>query len=81
MLRLLSFKAQGCKDFWKKTTSKLCHVSIYWKALAEYSQTHLPGLQPGFLHDFVLAKVATSSIRVKKSKQNIYFDVRFVNFL
>ena len=32
--------------------------------------THLPGFQSfsGFLHHFVLAKVATSSIRVKKDK-------------
>ena len=43
MLRLLSSKAQGRKYFWKP--SKPCHVSIHWKALAEYSHmsTHLPG--------------------------------------
>ena len=63
MLRVLSSKAQGCKDFWK--TSKPCHVGIHLKALAEYSHmsTHVPGFQSFFiiLHNFVLAKVATSS--------------------
>ena len=33
MLRLLSSKAQGCKDFRK--SSKPCHVGIHWKALEE----------------------------------------------
>ena len=33
MLRLLSSKPQGCKDFWKP--SKSCHVSNHWKALPE----------------------------------------------
>ena len=44
MLRLLSFKAQEGKDFWKP--SKLCHVGIHGIALAEYSQmsTHVPRL-------------------------------------
>ena len=48
MLRLLSSKAQGCKDFPK--TSKPCHVGIHWIALAEYSQmsTHVPGFQSFF---------------------------------
>ena len=45
MLRLLSFKAQGYKYFWKPT--KPFHVGIHWIALAECSQmsTHLPGFQ------------------------------------
>ena len=45
MLRPISSKAHGCKDFWK--TSKLCHAGIHWKALTEYSQmsTHMPGFQ------------------------------------
>ena len=45
VLRLLSSKAQGCKDFWKP--SKPCHVGTHWIALAEFSQmsTHLPGFQ------------------------------------
>ena len=34
MLRLLTSKAQGHKDFWK--TSKPCHVGIHHIALAEY---------------------------------------------
>ena len=66
-LRLLSSTAQGRKDLWK--SSKPCHVGIHKKALAEYYQmsTHLPRFQyfSGFLHHFVLAKVTTSSIRVK----------------
>ena len=56
----------NAKNFWKP--SKPCHVGIHWKALAEYFQlsTHLPGFQSfsGFLHHFVLAKLATSSMRV-----------------
>ena len=69
MLRLVVSKAQERKDFWK--LSKPSHVDIYWKALAEYSQmsTHMPVFQPFlnccFLHQFVLAKLATNSIRVK----------------
>ena len=71
MLRLLSSKAQGCKDLWKP--SQPCHVGIHWIALAEYSQ--MRSMYQGFnlfsvffffffLHHFVLAKLATSSIRV-----------------
>ena len=41
----------------------------HWIALAEYSQmsTHDQGFRPfsGILHHFVLAKLATSGIRVK----------------
>ena len=85
MLRLLSSKEQGRKDFWK--SSKPCHVGIHLIALAEYSQrsTNVPGFQSFFmcLHHFVLAKLATSSIRVnstlemKKSltKYHIMFTV------
>ena len=36
MLRLLSSKAHGCKDFC--IPSKPCHVGIHWIALTEYSQ-------------------------------------------
>ena len=65
MLRLLSSKAQGRKDFWK--TSKPCHVGIHWIDLVEYSQmsTHLRGFQSFkkiFLHHILLAKLATSRI-------------------
>ena len=36
LLRLLSSKGQGPKDFLKPF--KPCHVGIYWIALTEYSQ-------------------------------------------
>ena len=66
MLRLLSSNAQKSKKIWK--SSKPCHVGIHWKALDEYFQmsTHLSGFLSffSFLHHFVLAKIATSSIRV-----------------
>ena len=59
-------QTQGCKIFLKP--SKPCHVGIHWKALIECYQmsTHLPGFQSffSFLRPFVLAKLATSSIRV-----------------
>ena len=68
MLRLRSSMVETCKRLWKP--SKPCHVGIHWKALAEYfhMSTHLPGFQSfsNFLHHFVLAKLATSSIRVKQ---------------
>ena len=60
------YKAHIGKDFWK--LSKPCHVGIYWIAPAEYYQmsTYVPGFQSfsEFLHHFVLAKLATRSIRV-----------------
>ena len=64
MLSLLSSKAQGRKFFENH------HVGIHWIALAEYSKrsTHLPGFQSFFSffsNHFVLAKLATTSIRVK----------------
>ena len=69
MLRLLSSKEQGCKDFWK--LSKPCHVVIHYIALTEYSQmsTHMPGFRSFviFLRHFELAKLATSSIRMNPS--------------
>ena len=67
-VRLLSAKAQGCKNLWKP--SKPYHVGIHWIALIECSQmsTHLLGFQSfsRFLHHFVLAKLVTSSIMVKQ---------------
>ena len=68
MVRLLSSKEQGCKDFLKPPKNRI--VGIHWIALTEYSQmsTHLPGFQSVFsffLHLYVSAKLATSSIRVK----------------
>ena len=75
MLRLLSSKPQGRKDF--LTPLKPCHVGIHWIALAEYSQmsTYMPGFQSffSFLHHFELAKVANSSIRVKVKKCQVTF--------
>ena len=57
-LRLLSSKAQGCKDF--LNSSKPCHDGILWIALAEFSQmsTMCQGFSHylGFLHHFVFAK-------------------------
>ena len=69
MLRVLSSKAQELQYFWEP--SKPCHFGIYLTALTEYSHmsTHLPGFQSiftGFLHHFILARLATSSIRVKE---------------
>ena len=48
MLRLLSYKAQGCKDFWRPI--KPCHTGIHRIALTEYSpmNTHVPGFQSFF---------------------------------
>ena len=55
--------------FWEKNTSKPCHVGNHWIALTECSQmsTHVPGFQSffRFLHHFVMAKLATSSLRLK----------------
>ena len=66
MLRALLSKAQGCKTF-ENRPSLNCHVGTHWKALTEYSQmcTHLPGFQSffSFLHHFVMAKLAISTIR------------------
>ena len=50
-------------------TFQPCHVGIHWKALAECSQmsTYVPGFQVTFQvfsHQFLLTKLATSSIRV-----------------
>ena len=46
------------------------HVGIHWKALAEHSQmsTYMPGFRSfsGFLHHFVLTKLATIRIRFMK---------------
>ena len=69
MLRQLSSKAQECKDFRKP--SKPCHV-VYLdtshRVLSdEYPYTRVSVTFSGFLHHFVLAKLATSSIMVNKS--------------
>ena len=75
MLRLLSSKPQERKNLWKP--SKPCHVGIHWIALDECSQmsTRMQGFQSyfRFLHRFVLAKLATSSIRVNIKKSHATF--------
>ena len=63
------FKPSNTKAYFIQSTrmrrSKSCHVGILWIALAEYSQ-----ISKGFnhfscfIHYFVMAKLATSSIRV-----------------
>ena len=61
-----------CSKAGRKDISKLvksCCVGIHWIALAEYSHmsTHVPVFQSFFrvfLHQFILAKLATSSLRV-----------------
>ena len=62
------------KDFWK--ISKPCHVGIHCIALAEYSHmsTHMPGFRSffNFLHSFLLAELATSSIWVKEWKVEMW---------
>ena len=72
MLRLLLPQAQGRKDLGKPP--KPCRFDIHWIALAEHSQmsTHLPGFQSfvRFLHHFVLARLAISSIRVNIGSVN-----------
>ena len=70
MLRLLSSKSQGHRDFWKPC--KLCRGAIHWIALTEYFQmsTHSPGFPSffRFLRHFIMAKLATSTIRVKHNR-------------
>ena len=70
MVRLLSSKTKASKDFRKP--SKPCYVGIHlialakcWVLLDEYPCARVSVIFQGFLHHFVLAKLATSSIRVK----------------
>ena len=66
---------QGCKDFYKP--SKPCHVCIHSTAFREHSQmsTNMPGFHKilGFLRHFILAELATSSIRVKRARKDEVF--------
>ena len=67
MLRLLSSKAQGCKDY--RRPSKPCHIGIHWIALAEHSDEYLCARVSIIFSDFckiILAKLASSSIRVNR---------------
>ena len=71
MLRLLSSKEQGCKDFWK--SSKPFHVGIHWIFIPRVLFRWVPMCQgfnyfQGCLHQFLLAKLATSSTRVKRAR-------------
>ena len=77
--RWVSSSAQEHKDLWKP--SKPCHVGTHWKALAEFSQIRVPICQgfsdfSGFLHYFLLAKLATNSIRVNYSTGELGYDGR-----
>ena len=65
MLRLLSSKIQGHKDFGK--SSKPCHVGIHWIFLAGYSDEYPCGrvsVSFHFLHNFLMVKLATSCLLV-----------------
>ena len=57
----------GARQGLHRKSSTPCHVGPHWIALDEYSQmsTHMPGFQSFFsffLHHFVLAELATTSI-------------------
>ena len=60
IMRLLSSKRQGRKDFWKP--SKPCHVGSHWITIAEYSQmnTHEPRFQSFFRYftSFYVAQIS-----------------------
>ena len=60
MLRLLSSKAQECKDLWKP--SKPYHVGIHLMALIQHSQmsTNVPGFQsfPSFFASFCIGQIS-----------------------
>ena len=68
-------KAQERKNFGKP--SEPCRVGTHLKALAEHSHmsTHLPCFSVlfRFLHHFVLAKLATSRIRVNTTLSTMLF--------
>ena len=77
MLRLLTSKAQGHKDFWK--SSKPYHVGIHWIALTEYSQmsTHMPWFQSFFsvFASFCIGKInhhQHKGLKVKDDKIQIF---------
>ena len=67
MLVLLPPNAWECNHFWKP--SKPCHVGIHWVLSDEYPYVRVSVIFPGILHHFVLANLATSSIRVNISIQ------------
>ena len=74
-LRLLSSKAQGCKDFWK--LSKPHAMFVFIRQLSLSTPKWVPMTQgfshfAGFLLPFVLAKLATSSMRVKLNRKSYF---------
>ena len=76
MSRLLSSKSTKHTVFQKP--SKPCHVGIYWIPSTELSQmsTHVLGFQSFscFSHHFVLAILATSSIRVSTQTVGVFYN-------
>ena len=80
MLRLLSSKAQKCKDFWKP--SKHCQVGIHLKALAEYSQmsTHLPGFR-SFFRFFALYCIGQISHQQHKGYKEFLVNSVLANYV
>ena len=81
MLKILSSKAKGSKDFWKTPLPKQRDAKIFENQFNPVKLVFIGKLSlstlrwvpmcqglsifPGFLHHFVLAKLATSNIRVK----------------
>ena len=69
------------QSFLKNICTLSCWYSL--EALSEYSQmnTHMPGFQSYFIffHHFILAKLATSSIRVKSNANTCSLLLRSPN--
>ena len=61
---------------------KPCHVGIHWTTLAEHSQvgTHVQGFQSIFRNNFVTAKLATSSMRVKCLKMK-FLEIKILGVM
>ena len=75
VLRLHLFKAQWYKDIWKKIKTLSCWYSLdssHWVLSDEYPLPRVAVIFPGFLHHFVLTKLATSSIRVNKGSESVW---------
>ena len=53
-----------------KNNFEPCHVGIHWIPSDEYPCARVSVIFLGFLHHFVLAKLATTSIRVKVDQHN-----------
>ena len=78
MLRLLSSKGQGRKDFGKPF--KPCHLGIHWKAPAEFSKmsNHMPGFQSfyRFFASCCIGKLATISVRVNPHEVHVMESIK-----